>query len=272
MLGIFDSGFGGLTVLKSIHKQTPSLSTVYLGDNARAPYGDKDKEAIYEFTRQGVEFLFKQGCPLVILACNTASAQALRRLQQTFLPAHYPNHRILGVTRPTVEYLADTDEAEHLGIFGTKATITSDAYGKELKELFGSKHVLTQIPCPGLVELVEEGLEESAAAQRLVQTYTNQLLTHSKKIKRVLLACTHYPLLKDLFVRHLPETIEVLTQGEVVATSLVDYLQRHPEITERIDQTSQRYYSTTKIDNISGLATKFYGEEIVFESDNLDKT
>jgi glutamate racemase len=270
MLGVFDSGFGGLTVLKSIHTQLPSLSTLYLGDNARTPYGDKSPEEIYTYTRQGVEFLFQKGCPLVILACNTASAQALRRLQQTFLPAHYPNHRVLGVTRPTVEYLANTKEAEHLGIFGTKATVESNSYGTELTELFGTKHLLTQIPCPGLVELVEEGHETSAAAHRLVQTYVDQLLKKDPHIERVLLACTHYPLLKDLFVQYLSDTSTVLTQGEVVAKSLTDYLTRHPEMLERIEQTSTHDYFTTKVDDVSNLATKFYGKKIQFKTCNLD--
>ena len=269
MLGIFDSGFGGLTVLKAIHQHLPSLSTIYLGDNARAPYGDKRPEEIYEHTREGVEFLFAQGCTLVILACNTASAQALRSLQQTFLPQAYPNHRILGVTRPTVEYLAGTNESEHLGIFGTKATIESNAYEIELRELFGSKHVLTQVPCPGLVELVEEGLEDSAAAHRLVQTYIQQLSTTNAKVHRALLACTHYPLLKNLFTQYLPQSVEVLTQGDVVAKSLADYLARHPEI--QIAQTQEHHYFTTKLTDVNDLATKFYGQDITFNSCQIKK-
>jgi glutamate racemase len=269
MIGVFDSGFGGLTVLKAIHNHLPQFSTCYLGDNARTPYGDKNPEEIYHYTKEGVQFLFDQGCPLVILACNTASAQALRRLQQTFLAKNYPEHRVLGVTRPTIEYLASTDEAEHLGIFATTATVESGAYPTKLKELFGSKHRLSQVSCPGLVELVEEGLEESAAAKRLIQTYMQKMIDEDKEIKRALLACTHYPLLKDLFIKHLPKNIEVLTQGDVVAKSLQAYFVRHPEIETKIDKTKTFTFYTTKKDDLNDLATKFYGKEIVFRTCEL---
>jgi len=266
MLGVFDSGFGGLTVLREIHRRLPLLSTYYLGDNARAPYGDRGQEEIFRFALEGLSFLYAQGCPLVIFACNTASAQALRRIQQTVLPAHFPDRRVLGVTRPTVEYLADQGRAQHLGIFATQATVASNAYELELKKLLPTSNVtLTQIACPGLTDLIEAGKEQTTETKQLVSCYVSKMLEQNPHVERVLLACTHYPLIKSLFEEALPRGVEVLTQGEVVAQKLEDYLLRHPEISERLVRTGSRTYTTTSSAGISALATRFYGSEIAFK-------
>lgn len=266
MLGIFDSGFGGLTILREIHRRLPYLSTLYLGDNARAPYGDRGQEEIFRFALEGLSFLYGQGCPLVVFACNTASAQALRRIQQTILPSQFPDRRVLGVTRPTVEYLADQGHAHHLGIFATQATVASNAYALELHKLLPEQSVtLTQVACPGLVNLIEKGKEQTEETRQLVKHYVSEMLARDSEVERVLLACTHYPLIKNLFEKFLPADVQVLTQGKVVAQKLEEYLQRHPEMTARLDQNDTRRYCTTSSAGVSQLTTRFYGSEIRFE-------
>lgn len=263
MLGVFDSGFGGLTVLKPIHHRLPELATMYLGDNARAPYGVRSQEEIFQFTLDGVRFLFEKGCPLVILACNTASAQALRRIQQEVLPSEFPDRRVLGVVRPAAEYLAK--HATRVGLFATPATVESAAYVHELYDLNPIMKV-TQVACPGLTDFIEAGKQDSPATDSLVAGCVKQLLTTDEQIQEVLLACTHYPLVESVFRAHLPATVHVLSQGEIVATSLQTYLSRHPEVDERLEKTSERKYFTTNDSDISSLASMFYGQEIQFES------
>lgn len=261
MLGVFDSGFGGLTVLKPIHQRLPSLSTMYLGDNARAPYGVRSQEEIFQFTLEGVRFLFEQGCPLVILACNTASAQALRRIQQEVLPTEFPDRRVLGVVRPAAEYLAK--HATRVGLFATPATVESAAYVHELCHLNPAIKV-TQVACPWLADLVETGKQNSKEADVIVDGCVKRLLAADDQIQEVLLACTHYPLVETLFRVYLPQTIHVLSQGEIVAASLESYLTRHPELDEQLQKTGERKYFTTNDSDISGLASIFYNEEIQF--------
>lgn len=262
MLGVFDSGFGGLTVLKPIHNRLPTLSTIYLGDNARAPYGVRSRDEIFQFTLEGVRFLFEQGCPLVILACNTASAQALRRIQQEVLPTEFPGHCVLGVVRPAAEYLAK--HATRVGLFATPATVESAAYVHELYNLNPTIKV-TQVACPGLTDLIEAGKQDSQATDALVAGCVKQLLAADDHIQEVLLACTHYPLIETLFRAHLPETVHVLSQGEIVAASLESYLARHQELDEQLQKTVERKYFTTNGSDVSGLASMFYGSEIKFE-------
>lgn len=262
MLGVFDSGFGGLTVLKPIHHRLPTLSTMYLGDNARAPYGVRSQEEIFQFTLEGVRFLFKKGCPLVILACNTASAQALRRIQQEVLPTEFPDRRVLGVVRPAAEYLAK--HATRVGLFATPATVESAAYVHELYDLNPTIKV-TQVACPGLTDLIEAGKQDSQEADVLVAGYVKQLLTTDNQIQEVLLACTHYPLVESVFRAHLPATVHVLSQGEIVAASLESYLARHTELDVQLQKTGERKYFTTNGEDVSGLASMFYGSEIQFE-------
>lgn len=262
MLGVFDSGFGGLTVLKPIHQRLPTLSTMYLGDNARAPYGIRSQKEIFQFTLDGVRFLFEQGCPLVILACNTASSQALRRIQQEVLPVEFPDRRVLGVVRPAAEYLAK--HATRVGLFATPATVESAAYVHELYNLNPTIKV-TQMACPGLTDLIEAGKQNSVETNQLIDGCVKRLLAADGQIQEVLLACTHYPLVESAFRTHLPKEIHVLSQGEMVAASLETYLARHAELDDRLQKTGGRQYFTTNGSDISGLASMFYGKEIQFE-------
>lgn len=265
MLGIFDSGFGGLTVLKPIQARLPALSTIYLGDNARAPYGVHDHETIYQFTLDGVRFLFDKGCPLVILACNSASAQALRQIQQEVLPREYPNKRVLGVIRPAAEELANASESGHIGIFGTPATVTSNAYIYELLHLNPSLKV-DQVAAPGITDLIEQGKQHSDELDALIEEYCRTLMNQDPQVDTVLLACTHFPIVADQFRNYLPDRITVMNQGEIVAAKLEDYLQRHPEIFEQIEKTGTRHYLTTgKTDHVTELASTFAGSETTFE-------
>jgi len=261
MIGVFDSGFGGLTVLKPIHHLLPTHSTIYLGDNARAPYGVRTQEEIFQCTLEGVRFLFDQGCPLVVLACNTSSAQALRKIQQEILPIEYPDRRVLGVVRPASEYLAK--HGSRVGIFATPATVESSAYVHELYKL-NPKIKVTQVACHGLAGLIEVGKQDAPETAELISHCVEELLTQDEHIEEVLLACTHYPLVETIFHAHLPESIHLLSQGEIVATSLKSYLERHPEIDSRLEKTGERTYFTTNGEDISDLASMFYGEEIQF--------
>ena len=254
MLGVFDSGFGGLTVLREINRHLPSVSTIYLGDNARAPYGTRDAEEIFAFTLEGVRELFSRGCPLVILACNTASAVALRRIQQEVLPSEFPDRRVLGVIRPTVEAIASM---ERVGVFATPATVASGAYPRELDR------PVSQVPCPGLVELIESGKDGSAEADRLVESFCRNMLTLESELQAALLGCTHYPLVEPLFQKHLPG-VRIVTQGGIVAEKLADYLERHPDIAAGIKTDGGRTFLTTARMSRSDLASRFYGQPVEF--------
>lgn len=261
MIGVFDSGFGGLTVLKSIHRLLPDRSTVYLGDNARAPYGSRPHDEIFQFALEGVRELFDRGCPLVILACNTASAQALRQIQRTILPVEFPDRRVLGVIRPTAEEIVAMSETRHIGVMATPSTVSSGAYLREISDAAGTTPItVTQIACPGIVELIEAGHEQSPEADALVAEYVSDLMRHDANIDVILLGCTHYPLVERLFRKHVPSRVAIVTQGDIVAAKLVDYLARHPDLNARIDRTGARRYLTTKNDErLSSLASKFYG-------------
>lgn len=254
MLGVFDSGFGGLTVLKDIHRRLPSLSTVYLGDNARAPYGTRSQDEIFAFTLEGVRTLFSMGCPLVILACNTASTNALRRIQQEILPIEFPDRCVLGVIRPTVETIG---ASERVGVFATPATVTSGAYEREL----GGP--IPQVACPGLVDLIERGRDRSREADALVARFCVELLALDPALETALLGCTHYPLVEPLFQRHLPG-VRMISQGGIVADALADYLKRHPDMAARIETDGRREYLTTARSVDDDLASRFYGSRISF--------
>jgi len=275
MLGVFDSGFGGLTVLRAIHERLPDVSTVYLGDNARAPYGTRSHEEIFQFTLDGVRELFRRGCPLVIVACNTSSAQALRQIQQTVLPVEFPDRRVLGVIRPTAEEIVSMSASKHIGVFATPATVSSGAY---LREIVGA--TVTQVSCPGLVDLIETGREQSVEADDLVASYCHQMVAADPMIDTILLGCTHYPLVEELFGKHLGNDAlppltpgvggnlvrRVVSQGTIVADKLADYLDHHPDMAERIDQSGTRQYLTTKSDEgLSSLASRFYGKAVRFD-------
>lgn len=244
-IGVFDSGFGGLTVLQRLIAQLPQYSYLYLADRARGPYGGLSPEVINTYTRQAVEYLFGQGCPLVVLACNTASAWALRNLQQRFLPAHYPSHRILGVVRPSAEALAGlpvgeptavpSDASGTVAVLATHATVSSNSYGLELAKL-APRIALVQKSCPLWVPLVEEGEVSGPGAEYFLHKYLDPLLAANvHEPRRILLGCTHYPFLMEGIRKIVPSEIEVLGQAQIIADRLADWLVRHPEMRARLD-------------------------------------
>jgi glutamate racemase len=256
LIGVFDSGFGGLTVLSSLLARLPAYDYLYLGDSARAPYGSRSHDAVYRFTLEAVEFLFDAGCPLVILACNTSSARALRTLQQRHLPARRPDRRLLGVVRPSAEALAGlppgalpgvTEAATitgTVGVLGTTGTIVSNSYGLELAKLAPNLRVLQQA-CPMWVPLIEADELEGPGVDHFVRKYLDPLLTAPAPPTGLLLACTHYPLLLPRLRAHVPPEIALLTQGEIVAERLDDWLRRHPEMERRLGRGGARRYVTT---------------------------
>lgn len=262
-IGVFDSGYGGLTILSAIRKLLPEYDYVYLGDNARSPYGTRSFDVINDFTLQAVRYLFSEGCPLVILACNTASAKALREIQQKYLPtSEDPSRRVLGVIRPTAEVVGNVTETKHIGIMATSGTISAQSYEVELAKLFPDVSVHGQA-CPMWVPLVEYGESNGEGADFFVQKYLNELLEQDKQIDSIVLACTHYPLLRPKIEQYLPEGITLLSQGELVATSLKDYLHRHPEMNDRLTQGgSIRYLTTECPDKFGDLASIFVDEEV----------
>lgn len=243
-IGVFDSGYGGLTVFKSIARKLPQYNYIYLGDNARAPYGDHSFETVYKYTLECVEWLFAQGCPLVILACNTASAKALRSIQQKVLPIKYPNHRVLGVIRPTAEVLGDYTTSNTIGVMGTRGTVNSQSYPIEIAKFFPEITVHQQ-SCPMWVPLIENNEHINPGADYFLDKYLNELLEKDADIDCILLACTHYPLLIPKLRKLLPEHINLLGQGDIVADSLERYLQNHPEIASVISKEGERQFYTS---------------------------
>ncbi|MDR3002586.1 MAG: glutamate racemase [Fibromonadaceae bacterium] len=268
MIGIFDSGFGGLTVLKNLAKSLPGYNFVYLGDNARAPYGNRSFESIYRYTLEAVSYLFSAGCPLVILACNTASAKALRTIQQKDLPLIAPKNRVLGIIRPMAEEIGNFTKTGHIGILGTEGTINSNSYLMEIAKFWQLQ--VEQEPCPMLVPLVEKGLLNHPATEIFVKEYTQKILSRDPRIDTLVLGCTHYPLLQDLFVKNLPKNIKVLPQGPIVAQKTLEYLANHPEIETRINKNSEkiakiRFLTTDSADFFERNASLFWNSEIKAE-------
>lgn len=244
MIGVFDSGFGGLTILKNLQKALPQYDYLYLGDNARAPYGSRSFETIFRYTLQAVRELFSRGCPLVILACNTASAKALRSIQQEVLPYEFPDRRVLGIVRPTAEEIGKFSRSGHIGIFGTMGTVSSGSYLIEIKHFYPDLHV-TQHACPMWVPLVEYGERLSEGARFFVKKDVDALLAADPEIDTVLLACTHYPLLEEAIRAALPSTVRLVFQGDIVAEKTVDYLKRHPEMEKRLTKNEKVQFLTT---------------------------
>jgi glutamate racemase len=262
-IGIFDSGYGGLTVFKSIVKKLPQYNYIYLGDNARAPYGDHSFETIYQYTLACVEWLFAQGCPLVILACNTASAKALRSIQQNVLPFKYPNHRVLGVIRPTAEIVGDFTETKRIGVMGTRGTINSESYLMEINKFFPEIKVAQQ-SCPMWVPLIENDEHLHEGADYFVNKYVDQLLAKDDEIDCIVLACTHYPLLIPKIVAALPAHISVLGQDDIVANSLALYLEKHTEIEAKISKEGHsQFFTSGDPQAFDASASIFFGKEIV---------
>lgn len=261
-IGVFDSGYGGLTVLKEIVKTLPQYDYLYLGDNARAPYGTRSFNTIYEYTLEAVKYLFSQGCPLVILACNTASARALRNIQQKDLPQLNPNNRVLGIIRPTAEVIGNYSQTKEVGVLGTIGTIKSESYIIEIHKQFPNLKV-SQQECPMWVPLVEHDEIDNDGADFFIEKGLRGLFQKNEKIDTVLLACTHYPLLMNSIERFKPEGVKVLSQGKIVAESLTDYLIRHPEMEIRLSRNSERHFLTTgDAASFSAKTTKFYGQPI----------
>ncbi len=270
-IGIFDSGYGGLTVMREIVKTLPEYDYLYLGDNARSPYGPRDFDTIYEYTLECVKYLFRQGCPLVILACNTASAKALRNIQQRDLPNMDPDRRVLGVIRPTAEVIGQFSKHKKVGILGTAGTVRSESYLMEIKKFFPELEVCQQA-CPMWVPLVENGELSGEGASFYVKKYLDELLAKNQGVDTVLLACTHYPLLMPLIRQFLPKKIKVIEQGHIVAKSLQDYLRRHSEMESKCSKNGSRIFHTTgSVEDFDGHASLFYGENIASVHVNIWK-
>ena len=268
-IGVFDSGYGGLTVLKEIVRQLPQYDYLYLGDNARAPYGNRSFDTVYHYTLQCVKWFFEQGCSLVILACNTASAKALRTIQQNDLPAIGPGKRVLGVIRPTAEVIGTFSETKNVGILGTNGTVVSESYPMEIAKFFPDLKVF-QEACPMWVPLVENEEYKSHGADFFVKKNLHNIFQKGESIDVILLACTHYPLLKEKIEEYLPVGVKLISQGEIVAQSLADYLTRHPEIENNCSKKSQRFfYTTDSASDFDNHAEIFYGEQVASKQVDL---
>ena len=265
-IGIFDSGYGGLTILHGIRQLLPEYDYLYLGDNARTPYGTRSFEVVYEFTRQSVVKLFEMGCHLVILGCNTASAKALRSIQQNDLPKLDPNRRVLGVIRPTAEVIGSLTHNRHVGIFATEGTIKSESYNLGIHKLFPDIQV-SGVACPFWVPLVEYNEADSPGADYFVKKRIDQLLRLDPQIDTVILGCTHYPLLLPKIHKYMPRGIRIIAQGEYVATSLQSYFQRHPDMEQRCTKNGQtRYLTTENPERFKEQAQIFLHEDIEVEN------
>ena len=269
-IGIFDSGYGGLTILKAIRELLPQYDYAYLGDNARAPYGTRSFDIVYQFTRQAVLKLFEMGCQLVILGCNTASAKALRSIQQNDLPNIDPLRRVLGVIRPTAEVVGKLTETKHVGILATPGTIKSDSYNIEINKLWPELSV-TGVACPLWVPIVENNEATGAGADYFVKKRIDHILWLDPDIDTLILGCTHYPILMPKIKQYVPEGIKIVSQGEYVAESLKDYLARHTDMDARCTQNGTvRYYTTENADKFKEAARIFITEDIQVEHIDLE--
>jgi glutamate racemase len=261
-IGVFDSGFGGLTVLKEIEAVLPGHDFAYLGDNARTPYGNRSFEIVYAYTLEAVNWLFRKGCPLVIIACNTAASKALRTVQQKDLPRIAPDRRVLGIIRPVTEQVGRLTKSGHIGILATAGTVASNSYSIEIKKFF-PKIKVVQEACPMWVPLVENDEIDGEGAAYFVKKHIDRLLTSDPRIDTIVLGCTHYPLLQEMIARFLPPGIQIVSQGEIVAESLADYLARHPEIADRCSRSGRReFYTSENAETFDKLATLFYGKAV----------
>lgn len=261
-IGVFDSGYGGLTILDKIREVLPEYDYIYLGDNARAPYGTRSFEVVYEFTRQAVNKLFDMGCHLVILACNTASAKALRSIQINDLPQIDPARRVLGVIRPTVECIGEISKNQHIGVLATAGTIKSESYPLEIHKLFPEIQV-SGTACPMWVSLVENNESQDEGADYFIRKYIDQLLSKDPQIDTVILGCTHFPILLPKIRQYIPNRISIIAQGEYVAESLKDYLKRHPEMDAKCTKNGNcRFYTTEAEEKFSESASTFLKQQI----------
>ena len=268
-IGIFDSGFGGLTIMKEITALLPEYDYYYLGDNARTPYGTRSFETVYKYTLESVKWFFDKGCPLVIIACNTASAKALREIQQIDLPEIAPEKKVLGIVRPTSEIIGTYSTSKKVGIMATTGTVLSDSYPIEINKFFPDVEVI-QEACPMWVPLVENNEHQSPGADYFVKKRIQSLLKKNKNIDTVLLACTHYPLLKNKIEEFMPVGVQIVSQGKIVAESLADYLKRHPKIEQQITQNNiRKFYTTDDPNRFDEKASMFYGQFLQSEQITL---
>ncbi|MBP5367709.1 MAG: glutamate racemase [Bacteroidales bacterium] len=261
-IGVFDSGFGGLTILKKIVERMPGYDYVFLGDNARAPYGSRSFVTVYNYTLQAVKKLFELGCPLVVLACNTASAKALRTIQQEYLAKEAPQHRVLGIIRPTAEALGGITKTKKVGVLGTAGTVNSQSYILETAKLSPEIKIFQQA-CPLLVPIVENNEIDTPGADFFVEKYLSQLFAQDSEIDTIVLGCTHYPLLINSFKKFLSPDIHIVKQNEIVAHSLQDYLLRHPDMDARLSKNSSIHYYTTDDSALFDIsASVFMGRQV----------
>lgn len=269
-IGIFDSGYGGLTILSEIQKKLPEYDYIYLGDNSRSPYGTRSFEIVYEFTKQAVLTLFDKGCNLVILACNTASAKALRTIQQNDLPNIHPDKRVLGVIRPTTEIIGEITKSRHIGILGTTGTIQSESYPIEISKLH-LDIITNSHACPMWVHLVENGEADNDGADYFIKKDVDAILSKDNLIDTIILGCTHYPLLLKKIEKYIPEYIKIISQGEYVADSLKEYLSRHPDMDKICTKGGKTiYYTTESPDKFKESASIFLNQEIEVEKINIE--
>jgi glutamate racemase len=261
-IGVFDSGYGGLTVLKSLARALPAYDFIYLGDNARAPYGTRSYETVYQYTKSCVDWFFKQGCPLVILACNTASAKALRTIQQHDLHQYGSEKRVLGVIRPTAEIIGNYSQSGHIGILATPGTVASNSYRMEIEKFFPAA-LVTQQSCPLWVPLIENNEHHSSGATYFIHDCVQKLLQQDDKIDTVLLGCTHYPIIANQIKAALPPHVRIITQGDIVADSLKDYLQRHSDMDTLLNKSAKlSFYTTDDTADFNAHAPMFFGKAI----------
>lgn len=269
-IGVFDSGYGGLTILSKIREALPEYDYIYLGDNARTPYGTRSFEIVYEFTLQAVNKLFEMDCHLVILACNTASAKALRTIQMNDLPNIDPDRRVLGVIRPTAECIGSMTQTRHVGILATAGTIKSESYPLEVHKLFEDIKVSGEA-CPMWVPLVENNEANGEGADFFIRKYIDNLLAKDRQIDTLVLGCTHYPILLPKIQKFIPQGVKVVAQGEYVATSLKDYLHRHPEMDMKCTREGKcRFYTTEAEDKFIESASMFLNENITVQRITLE--
>ena len=268
-IGVFDSGYGGLTIVSEIRKRLPQYDYIYLGDNARTPYGTRSFEVVYEYTLQCVKKLFEMGSHLVVLACNTASAKALRNIQQCDLETLDPNRRVLGIIRPTVESISDLTQSRRVGLFATSGTVQSNSYPLEIYKLAKDIKVLSQA-CPMWVPLIENNEYQTEGAEFFIKKYVQQLCARDPQIDAFILGCTHYPLIVEQIKKYLPPNAKVISQGKLVADSLADYLHRHPEMTARCTTGSTvKYYTTESVEKFTASAKVFLQEDVEAEKISL---
>lgn len=271
-IGVFDSGYGGLTVLRSLVDKLPDYDFCYLGDSARSPYGNRSFETVYQYTLEAVQWFFQQGCPLVVLACNTASAKALRTIQQNDLSRIAPDRRVLGVIRPTTEVIGHYSTNQQVGILATQGTVLSNSYPIEIKKFFPSLQVV-QEACPMWVPLIENNEQDSEGADYFVKKHLDSIFQKAPQLDVLLLACTHYPLLRKKIEKYLPADVKLISQGNLVAESLADYLHRHPAIAERCTKTGTlRFHTTDNPADFDAHAANFFGAPVKSLQVHIDST